>query len=185
MSGSANFWSDNFWASGFWATGFLSGRDSSTRAALGSTATLQLGTDSSFWSNDFWADNSWASGFWADRRYTTIAEVLRCGPIGSTAREVKITNLASVGEEYASDLAEGNMVEFDVNFISGNAQHLSLQASHAAADNVYLKMTWPTSPLYTAAFDFALLGFEPGETTPEGQVTASISGRISGPITWT
>ena len=137
-----------------------------TSAVLGKNATLQLGSGAS------------------PQVLTTIAEVLRCGPIGSTNPEVDVTNLDSTAKEYIAGLADGNTVEFDVNFLAGNAQQLSLQTSQAAGSTVYLQMTWQTSPLYTATFDLVLLTFEIGETTPEGQVTASISGRITGSITW-
>ena len=137
-----------------------------TSAVLGSNATLQLGSGAS------------------PQVLTTIAEVLRCGPIGSTNPEVDVTNLDSTAKEYIAGLADGNTVEFDVNFLAGNAQQLSLQTSQASGSTIYLKMTWQTSPLYTAIFSLVLLGFEIGETTPEGQVTASISGRITGSITW-
>ena len=137
-----------------------------TLAVLGKNATLQLGSGAS------------------PQVLTTIAEVLRCGPIGSTNPEVNVTNLDSTAQEYIAGLADGNTVEFDVNFISDNTQQTSLRTSQASGSTVYLKMTWPTSPLFTAIFSLVLLTFELGETTPEGQVMTSISGRITGSITF-
>ncbi len=137
-----------------------------TLAVLGKNATLQLGSGAS------------------PQVYTTIAEVLRCGPIGSTNPEVDVTNLDSTAKEFIAGLAEGNNVDFDVNFIANNTEQLSLRTSQAAGSTVNLRMVWQTSPLQNAQFDLVLLGFEIGETTPEGQVSASISGRISGSILW-
>lgn len=137
-----------------------------TSAVLGSGATLQLGSGAS------------------PQVYTTIAEVLRCGPIGSTNPEVDVTNLDSTAKEYIAGLADGNTVEFDMNWVAGNTQQESLRTSQAAGSTVNLKMTWPTSPQTVAVFDLVLLQFEIGETTPESQITASVSGRISGAITW-
>jgi len=137
-----------------------------TSAVLGKNATLQLGSGAS------------------PQVYTTVAEVLRCGPIGSTNPEVDVTNLDSTAKEYIAGLADGNTVEFDVNFLSGNTEQLSLRTSQAAGSTVQFKMIWQTSPLTNAVFNVVLLGFEMGETTPEQQVTASISGRITGAITW-
>ena len=136
-----------------------------TSAVLGSGATLQLGSGAS------------------PQVYTTVAEVLRCGPIGSTNPEVDVTNLDSTAKEYIAGLADGNTVEFDVNYIRGTQQD-SLRTSQAAGSTVNMKMVWPTSPNTTAVFDLVLLQFEMGETTPDSQITASISGRISGSITW-
>ena len=137
-----------------------------TSAVLGKNATLQLGSGAS------------------PQVYTTIAEVLRCGPIGSTNPEVDVTNLDSTAKEYIAGLADGNSVDFDVNFLSGSTQHTSLRTSTAAGSTVNLRMVWQTSPNTNAQFDFVLLTFEMGETTPEQQVTASISGRITGSIVW-
>lgn len=137
-----------------------------TSAVLGSGATLGLGSGAS------------------PQVYTTIAEVLRCGPIGSTNPEVDVTNLDSTAKEYIAGLADGNTVDFDVNWIAGNTEQASLRTSQAAGSTVNLRMVWQTSPNTIAQFDLVLLGFEMGETTAEGQITASVSGRISGSITW-
>ena len=137
-----------------------------TLAVLGSGATLQLGSGAS------------------PQVYTTIAEVLRCGPIGSTNPEVDVTNLDSTAKEYIAGLADGNSLEFDVNWISGNTQQTSLRTSQAAGSTVNIKMVWPTSPNTTAVFDLVLLSFEISETSAESQVMASISGRITGSIAW-
>jgi len=137
-----------------------------TSAVLGKNATLQLGSGAS------------------PQVYTTIAEVLRCGPIGSTNPEVDVTNLDSTAKEFIAGLAEGNTVDFDVNLISSNTQQTSLRTSQAAGSTVNFRMVWQTSPNTTAQFDLVLLTFEIGETTAESQVSASISGRISGSIVW-
>ena len=137
-----------------------------TSAVLGKNATLQLGSGAS------------------PQVYTTIAEVMRCGPIGSTNPEVDVTNLDSTAKEYIAGLADGNNVEFDVNFISGNTQQESLRTSQAAGSTVNLRMVWMTSPNTNAQFDLVLLGFQMGETSAETQVSATVSGRISGSIFW-
>ncbi len=138
-----------------------------TSAVLGSLATLGLGSGAS------------------PQVYTTIAEVLRVGPIGSTNPEVDVTNLDSTAKEYIAGLADGNNVQFDMNWVQGNTEQQSLRTSVAAGSTVNLRMAWQTSPNTIAQFDFVLLTFEMGETTPEGQVSASVSGRISGSIVWT
>ena len=137
-----------------------------TVAVLGKNATLQLGSGAS------------------PQVYTTIAEVLRCGPIGSTNPEVDVTNLDSTAKEYIAGLADGNNVEFDVNFIAGNTEQESLRTSQAAGSTVNLRMVWQTSPNTNAQFDLVLAGFQMGETSAETQVSATVSGRISGSIAW-
>lgn len=138
-----------------------------TLAVLGKGATLKVSNEAS------------------PEIYTTIAEVLRCGSIGSTNPEVDATNLDSTAKEYIAGLADGNTLDFDVNFIANNTQQLFLRTSQIAGSTISFKMVWLTSPNTTASFELVLLGFEIGETTPEGQVMASINGRITGAITWT
>ena len=138
-----------------------------TVAVLGSGATLQLGSGAS------------------PQVYTTIAEVLRCGPIGSSNPEVDVTNLDSTAKEYIAGLADGNTVEFEMNWVVGNTQQQTLRTQQAAGATVNLRMVWNTSPQTKAQFDLVLLDFEMGETTPDAQITARASGRISGSITWT
>lgn len=138
-----------------------------TAAVLGKGATLQLSDDAS------------------PEVFTTIAEVLRCGPIGSTNPEVDVTNLDSTAKEYIAGLADGNTVDFDLNWVVGNTQQEALRTAVAAGSTKHLKMIWQTSPNTTADFQLVMLQFEIAETTPEAQVSASCSGRISGSITWT
>ncbi len=137
-----------------------------TSAVLGSGATLQIGDGAS------------------PQDYTTIAEVLRCGPIGSSNPEVDVTNLDSTAKEYIAGLADGNTVDFDVNWLVGNTQQASLRTSQAARSTINLQMVYPTSPNTKAQFDLVLLDFEMGEATAESQLTARISGRITGSIVW-
>ena len=137
-----------------------------TLAVLGSGATLQLGDGAS------------------PQSYTTIAEVMRCGPIGSSNPEVDVTNLDSTAKEYIAGLSDGNTVDFDVNWLVGSTQQTSLRTSQQAGSTVNLQMVYPTSPNTKAQFDLVLLDFEMGETTADGQLTARISGRITGAVAW-
>ena len=137
-----------------------------TSAVLGKNATLQHGSGAS------------------PQVYTTIAEVLRCGPIGSTNPEVDVTNLDSTAKEYIAGLADGNTVDFECNWIAGNTQQEALRTAAANGSTEHLKMVWQTSPNTTAVFELVILNFEMGETSAEQQVTCSVSGRISGSIAW-
>jgi hypothetical protein len=133
-----------------------------TQAVLGAGSSLKLGGGSPF-------------------TYTTIAEVLRVGPIGSVAPEVDVTNLDSTSKEYIGGLPDGATVEFEMNWIK-TAQQTALR--DAVGTTQKFKIDWSDSPSSSATFDMVVLGFEMGETTPEGQLTASCTGRISGDIVW-
>lgn len=136
-----------------------------TSAVLGALTQFKLGNDAS------------------PQVYTTVAEVLSIGPIGSTAPEVDVTNLDSTAKEYIGGLADGNQVEVEMNWLTGNTQQEALR--DGVGTTKHIQIVWPDSPQTTATFQMVLLSFNRGETTPETQLTASISGRISGAITWT
>lgn len=113
--------------------------------------------------------------------FTTIAEVLRCGPIGSVTPEVDVTNLDSTAKEYIGGLPDGASVEFEGNWIK-STQQTGLRDAVGTTRN--FTMTWADSPASSAAFAMVILGFNFGETTPESQLTFSVTGRITGAITW-
>lgn len=112
--------------------------------------------------------------------FTTIAEVLNVGPIGSVAPEVDVTNLDSTSKEYIGGLPDGQQVEFECNWIAGNTQQEALR--DAVGSTKHFKMVW--SDASEADFQMVILSFMRSETTPESQLKATISGRITGDITW-
>ncbi len=138
-----------------------------TSAVLGKLSTLQLGDGAS------------------PQVYTTIAEVLRVSEIGSANPEINVTNLDSTAQEYIPGLADGATVEFEMNWVAGNAQQQALRDAVAAGSTINLRMVWTqVSPNTLAKFDIAALNFTMAETSAEAQVTARFSGRISGSIVW-
>jgi len=69
-----------------------------------------------------------------------------------------------------------------MNWIKSNTKQIILQG--AVGNTHSFQITWPDSPATTATFSMVVLGFNMGETTPEAQLTANVSGRITGDITW-
>ena len=132
-----------------------------TNAILGAGSTLRLGDGAS------------------PEVFTTIAEVLRCGAIGQSAGEIEVTHLSSTSKEYIGALPEGSTVEFSLNFVGGTQQN-ALRDGVATTKNLQMQFSDNTQ----ASFAFVVLGFSRDETTPESQLTATISGRITGDITW-
>ena len=113
--------------------------------------------------------------------FTTIAEILRCGPIGSITPEVDVTNLDSTAKEYIGGLPDGASVEFEGNWTK-SAQQTGIRT--AVGTTRTFRMQWADSPMTSATFSMVILGFNMGETTPESQLTFSVSGRITGAIAW-
>ena len=133
-----------------------------TNAKLGAGSSLKLGDGAS------------------PETFTLIAEVLRTGPIGQTVPEVDVTHLSSTAKEYIGGLPDGEQVEFELNFIAGNTQHHALRDGVGTVKNVKMEFADESE----ASFSVLILGFMRGETTPEGQLTASVQTRITGDITW-
>ena len=133
-----------------------------TAAVLGALSQLKLGDDAS------------------PQVYTLIAEVLNVGSIGSTAPEVDVTNLDSTAKEYIGGLGDGESVDFELNWIAANVQQEALR--DAVGSTKHFQMVW--SDASTADFQMVVLGFSRTGTTPEEQLKANVTGRITGAITW-
>jgi hypothetical protein len=134
-----------------------------TAAVLGAGSALKLGNGAS------------------PEVFTTIAEILRCGPIGSVTPEVDVTNLDSTAKEYIGGLPDGASVEFEGNWTKAT-QQTALRDAVGTTKNFV--MEWADSPASSASFAMVVLGFSMGETTPESQLTFTVQGRITGDITW-
>lgn len=132
-----------------------------TNAKLGAGSSLKLGDGAS------------------PQVFTTIAEVLRCGSIGVTAAEIEVTHLSSTAKEYIGALPEGATVEFQLNFVGGTQQN-ALRDGVRTTKDFQMQFSDNTQ----ASFSMVILGFMRDETTPEAQLTATVNGRITGPITW-
>jgi len=133
-----------------------------TSAALGALAEFKLGSGAS------------------PQVYTKVAEVLRIGEIGSVAPEVDVTNLDSTAKEYIGGLPDGASVEIQMNWLASNTQQEDFRDS--VGDTEAIQIVWPDSS--QADFNLVVLGFNRDETTAESQMTATVSGRITGAITW-
>jgi len=132
-----------------------------TQAILGAGSSLRLGDGAS------------------PEVFTKIAEVLRVGAIGQTAAEIDVTNLDSTAKEYIAALPDGETVSITMNFVGGTQQN-ALRDGVRTTKNFQMQFSDKTQ----ASFKLVILGFMRDETSPESQLTASVTGRITGPITW-
>jgi len=112
--------------------------------------------------------------------YTTVAEILTIGAVGSVASEVDVTNMDSTAMEYVSGLPDGANTEITFNYLASNTQHEALR--DAVGTTVNIQIVWSDSS--TANFAWVVLGFNRDEQAPTDQLKATVSGRISGAITW-
>ena len=132
-----------------------------TQAILGAGSSLRLGDGAS------------------PEVFTKIAEVLRVGAIGQTAAEIDVTNLDSTAKEYIAALPDGETVSISMNFVGGTQQN-ALRDGVRTTKNFQMQFSDKTQ----ASFKLVILSFMRDETSPESQLTASVTGRITGPITW-
>jgi hypothetical protein len=132
-----------------------------TNAILGAGSSLKLGDGAS------------------PEVFTKIAEVLRVGAIGQSAAEIDVTSLDSTAKEYIAALPDGETVSITMNFVGGTQQN-ALRDGVRTTKNFVMEFSDNTK----ATFSMVILGFLRDETSPESQLTASVNGRITGPITW-
>jgi hypothetical protein len=132
-----------------------------TNAILGAGSSLKLGDGAS------------------PEVFTKIAEVLRVGAIGQSAAEIDVTSLDSTAKEYIAALPDGETVSITMNFVGGTQQN-ALRDGVRTTKNFVMEFSDNTQ----ATFSMVILGFMRDETSPESQLTASVNGRITGPIVW-
>jgi len=132
-----------------------------TNAILGAGSSLKLGDGAS------------------PEVFTKIAEVLRVGAIGQSAAEIDVTSLDSTAKEYIAALPDGETVSITMNFVGGTQQN-ALRDGVRTTKNFVMEFSDNTK----ATFSMVILGFLRDETSPESQLTASVNGRITGPIVW-
>jgi hypothetical protein len=132
-----------------------------TNAILGAGSSLKLGDGAS------------------PEVFTKVAEVLRVGAIGQSAAEIDVTSLDSTAKEYIAALPDGETVAITMNFVGGTQQN-ALRDGVRTTKNFVMEFSDNTK----ATFSMVILGFMRDETSPESQLTASVNGRITGPITW-
>jgi len=132
-----------------------------TNAILGAGSSLKLGDGAS------------------PEVFTKVAEVLRVGAIGQSAAEIDVTSLDSTAKEYIAALPDVETVSISMNFV-GVTQQNALRDGVRTTKNFVMEFSDNTK----ATFSMVILGFLRDETSPESQLTASVNGRITGPITW-
>ncbi|WP_312530212.1 phage tail tube protein [Paracoccus sp. (in: a-proteobacteria)] len=110
--------------------------------------------------------------------YAGAAEVTRVTPAGWTRNTVDATHLESPDAyaEFIAGLKTGSDCTFDVNWVPDAADPL-LAAFEAGSG--YFQLTFPSG---TVALQFKgiVTAFAPGEISPEGKLSASVTIKPSG-----
>jgi hypothetical protein len=87
--------------------------------------------------------------------------------------------------EFIADLKDPGELSCTLNWTPGNATHDVLIEMMAEAEPRFFTITWPmVSPSVTCEFNALLTGFEPSGEADGGQLTASVTLRITGEVDW-
>jgi predicted secreted protein len=118
--------------------------------------------------------------------FTAVAEVLTISGPELSTEEIDVTSLDSSGgfKETIAGLRDAGSVSFDVNWIKGDAQQLSIRDKIASGAAGNYKITWSDSPATVADFAAIVTGFSMN-TEPNSQIQASITLKITGQVTFT
>lgn len=119
--------------------------------------------------------------------FTTIAEVLDIsGPSVEVDTEDVTSHDSGGWREHIATLVDAGEVEFEINFIPGNATHgptagLWQKLVNRAKGNY--KLIFPTTPVTTCQFSAYVTNFEL-EAPVAGVLRASVTLRVIGAPTW-
>lgn len=116
--------------------------------------------------------------------FTTLSEVTSLSGPSIAAEEIEVTNMDSPNgfKEYITGLKDGGTVDFDCNWIKSTSQ-TQIRDDITAGTTRNYKITFQTSPTTVALFTGLPLSMA-FSADPNSAVTASLSVRISGDITW-
>lgn len=118
--------------------------------------------------------------------FDEIAEVTNFAMPGITVQSIEVTHLKSTAIERIAGLADGDTVQFDVNFIASDAQQQELFTLAGAGTKKNFRislndhLTTPTSATFEA-FVQNLPG--PGGGPNEAVKISGITLQVSGPVT--
>lgn len=115
--------------------------------------------------------------------YVLVPEVTGTITIGEESPEVDVTSFDSTAVERIADMADGTMIDFEMNYI-GHAQQNNLIADVKAGINRNYRVYNPTFTKYYT-FVLAPLKWSKGYVPKGKAVTLKFSGRISGSVTIT
>jgi hypothetical protein len=115
--------------------------------------------------------------------FTAIAEVRRIKPGTATATKIFVTHLTSSGPESVSGFVDYAPLDFSVNLLPGNTQHIALRTAQGTGADLNFKLKGP-SGTPTLAFTAKVETFEIDELTPESAWSATIGLALQGAYTW-
>lgn len=125
------------------------------------------------------------SGSSSPYTWSNVAEVLSIGGPEIAAEEIDVSSLDSTGgyKEYITGMKDGGSVNLEMNWIGSNAQQELLRDRVDGGSSDIYRITWPDSPATVATFTGVVTKFSMN-TEPNSAITASVTIRISGPVTW-
>jgi hypothetical protein len=116
--------------------------------------------------------------------FTSIGEVVSHGGPNQTVNEVAVTHLGSTVHEYLTGLRDSGELTLEANYLGSDTQQNALETDMANGALRNFQMTFPFSPVRTAAFSGRVTAFGLAGGVDE-PVRLSISIRITSLITWT
>ena len=121
-------------------------------------------------------------GIYNGSTYTNVIEVTAITPPQYSRDAVETTHLLSTNgyRTFIGGLKDGGSVSFDINWDPSNSDVVI--AALEAATNGQFKITFPDAT--TCVFGGVVTGYQLGQVTPDGKLTASATIKTSGQPTW-
>lgn len=114
--------------------------------------------------------------------YTQVFGIKGLGATGQTKPEADVTPLEATSKEYIAGINEGESKTISMFWDEGDAGQAALKAAEVAGDVVGIKIEFPNTKV--ATFDMVLLGWLVDEPSNTDAMVATVSGRMTGDVTW-
>lgn len=136
-----------------------------------SNATLAAGTTVEFYDGAIWRP---------------ISEPKSIGDLGEDGSFVDVTHLSSPNQtrEYIAGMRDTSELTVTHAFVPADADDEAFRARATSKLSTNMRVTLPTTPARVATFTLVLGGWKLTSPAPDAPLEAAVSGRISGPVTW-
>ncbi|MDQ7019614.1 MAG: phage tail tube protein [Robiginitomaculum sp.] len=117
--------------------------------------------------------------------FDAIGELTSCQSPNETRERIEVTNFDSAAKEFISGLKDGGEAQFEMNFVPGDAGQASVRAAFDSGQLRNFRIVFTDAA--TTTLDFKVLVLEkPVASGGVGEaLTASMTVKVSGAVTWT
>ena len=105
------------------------------------------------------------------------------GAIGDEAESKDKTTISDTRKVYGAGMVDSPDMEISLIYLTDDANQVAFVDACKAREEMDIEVTWPNGT--SGTFKFQPFGFSIDETTPDGWIMASVTGKQNTDVAWT